>query len=205
MAQSYQEWQDAHIEANKAADEERRAEADKWADENAIEGGPSGPETPEQQAERVRAVRRTMIFGDTDTTAGVDATGTDVPSADNEGASVAVAEAEASDADANTDEARRQVDADARDESAEEVDEGADDQADADPFLAGRTQDGDSAADEQPAETPAEDASTLSAREKVGRIEAADSVEEVDRLAADDDRATVRQAAEKRRGELAEV
>lgn len=54
------------------------------------------------------------IFGDTDTTAGVGATGTDVPSANNEQATAIAAAVEATDSeeadDASHDEARRQAD-----------------------------------------------------------------------------------------------
>lgn len=97
-------------------------------------------ETEEEYRERIANVPG--IFGDTDTTAGADASGIDVVSADNEQATVAVAavDAAAQDGDeeaqnTSTDEARRQVDAEKHNESAEEVDAAsgdADDQAKAD-------------------------------------------------------------------------
>lgn len=136
--------------------------------------------------EHMRLARQTGIFGDTDTTAGVNASGTDVPSADNEAATVAVAakDAAAEDGDGDADDAgdaqaRRQVDASAGTTGfADEVDAGAAEQGDA------TTDVPDKAAD------------------KVDAIKTADSHAEVDRLAADDDRVTVKDAAEARREEL---
>lgn len=70
-------------------------------------------ETQEEYEERVAAARATGIFGDVDTTAGADAAGQDVVAADNEAATVAVAEADAEGLDVTDDEARRQASADA--------------------------------------------------------------------------------------------
>lgn len=131
---TYDEWAEQHVKAQQEhAEKAKQEQADSMGEP--IEGGPNGAETEEEQAERIAIVRRTMIFGDTDTTAGASATGTDVPSADNEGASVAAAEVDADQAegdedaeDVSHDEARRQVDVDAGTTfSAEEVDENAED------------------------------------------------------------------------------
>lgn len=69
------------------------------------------------------------IFGDLDTTAGPDAAGIDVVSANNEAATVAEAEVDASDSDeaegVTRGEARRQVDAGNTTPSAQEVEKGA--------------------------------------------------------------------------------
>lgn len=124
---TYEEWQESHVKAQMEAQEQARKDVEQASkDAETITGGPGGAETAEQQRERVAQVRRTMVFGDTDTTAGAGAVGTDVPSADNEGASVAAAEAASEDADVSHDEARRQVDVDAGTTlSAEEVTEDA--------------------------------------------------------------------------------
>lgn len=125
---TYEEWQEEHIKAQQKVMDENAKTLEK-SQKDAIEGGPSGAETPEEQEERVAAVRSVMIFGDTDTTAGAGAVGTDVPSADNEAAGVAAAEADSKGLDASSDEARRQVDVDAgTTASAEEVTENAPDE-----------------------------------------------------------------------------
>lgn len=200
MAQSYEEWQDAHIEEQRKLQNEAREELSVDA-EPAYEGGPSGPLSGEAAEEHLRNVRGTMIFGDTDTTGGTGANVTDVPSSDNEAATVAAAEVQA-DREAgdeqtegvSNDEARRQVDVAAgTTESAEEVDAGAEARAD---------EEGEG--DVSPANQEQGNQAQQTAAEKVRAIQEAESVEEVDELAADDERVTVRQAAEKRRGELAE-
>jgi hypothetical protein len=92
---------------------------------------PDEGETEEEYRARIAAVPG--IFGDIDTTAGGAAAGTDVPSAQNELATVAAAEVEAEKQDGNeeaqelsNDEARRQTDvASGTAASAEEVDAGA--------------------------------------------------------------------------------
>ena len=154
-----------------------------------------GGETREEYEERLRLVRATQIFGDTPT----DPTIGDVvvPAHDEEGANVAAAEvasqAEDGDndaADLSPEEAKRQLeplDADEVDEQAEDhsEDEGGD-------LWSGDTDRGSD-----------EDLSSLSAEEKVNRIESASSAEEVDRLAEGDSRVTVQRAADKKRSELA--
>jgi hypothetical protein len=130
--------QEASEAATKLGQEYRDAQREDA--EGAREDEGFEPETEEEYAERIRLARQTGIFGDTDTTAGAGASLTDVPSADNEGATVAVAEADAAAeagddeaAEASTDEARRQVDVEAgTTASAEEVDEAADDDDSAD-------------------------------------------------------------------------
>lgn len=124
---TYEEWQEQHMKDQMEAQEQARKDIEQASkDAEPITGGPGGAETAEQQRERVAQVRRTMVFGDTDTTAGVGAVNADVPSADNEGASVAAAEADAEGADVSPDEARRQVDVSAGTTlSAEEVTEDA--------------------------------------------------------------------------------
>jgi hypothetical protein len=76
------------------------------------EAGHDEGETEEDYNYRIANVPG--IFGDTDTTAGVGATGTDVPSANNEQATAIAAAVEATDSeeadDASHDEARRQAD-----------------------------------------------------------------------------------------------
>jgi hypothetical protein len=143
MAKNREEWAEEYKdeqleEQKKASDDVRSAAEDARFDE------PDTVETEEQYHERLAAVRGAMIFGDTDTTAGASASGTDVPSADNEAATVAVAEtvadAEEGDEDAedaSVEDARRQVDVSAgTTASAEEVDEGAEEQVEADPARA---------------------------------------------------------------------
>lgn len=105
----------------------QRADAEKAREEN-----PSQVETEEEYHERIRLASTTGIFGDLDTTAGADASATDVPSSNNEAATVAVAEVDAAAeegdeeaAELSTDEARRQVDVAGVQPSAEEADAGA--------------------------------------------------------------------------------
>lgn len=151
MAQTREEFEkEASQAATKLGEEyrdEQRAEA-----EGAREDSQFAPESEEEYAERIRLARQSGIFGDTDTTAGASASLSDVPSSDNEGATVAVAEADAQAAEgdeeaaeASTDEARRQVDVEAGTTAdAETVDEAADDDDEAD--------DEEEASDEVPAE-----------------------------------------------------
>ncbi len=75
-----------------------RKAAEKAREDNGADKG----ETEEEYYERIANVPG--IFGDTDTIAG------DVPSRNNEEATVAAAEVEASDDNATSDDARRQVD-----------------------------------------------------------------------------------------------
>lgn len=146
-----------------------------------------GNETREEALERIRQVRATQIFGDTPT----DPTIGDVvvPTHDEEAGNVAQAavdaEVEESDgdseaADLSPEEAKRQFEP-----SPSDLEEGGATVA-------------DSAADDS------EDAGELTAAEKVERIEAADSVSDVDALAEGDERVTVKRAADKRRAELSE-
>lgn len=133
MAQTREEFEKEASEAATKLGQEYR-DNQRSAAEDAREDSQFAPESDEEYAERVRLARQSGIFGDTDTTAGAGASLSDVPSADNEGATVAVAEADAQAAtgdedaaDASTDEARRQVDVEAgTTASAEEVDEAAD-------------------------------------------------------------------------------
>lgn len=96
-------------------------------------------ETEEEYRNRIANVPG--IFGDTDTTAGVGASGVDVVSADNEQATAVAAAVEAKDDDGDVshDNARRQADvqADAV-PSAEEVNAGADKDEDVKPRSARR-------------------------------------------------------------------
>lgn len=117
------EERDQAQELQKAFDESQKAAID------AREDQPSSAETEEQYYERIANVPG--VFGDTDT-----AIRQDVPSRNNEAATVAVAEADAQaeegdNPDVSVDEARRQVDitADAT-PSAQEVEKGADDNKD---------------------------------------------------------------------------
>jgi hypothetical protein len=134
MAKTREEFEKEASEAATKLGQEYRDEQ-RAAAEDAREDEQFAPETEEEYAERIRLARQSGIFGDTDTTAGAGASLTDVPSSDNEGATVAVAEADAQAAEgdeeaaeASTDEARRQVDVEAgTTASAEEVDEAADD------------------------------------------------------------------------------
>lgn len=117
------EERDQAQELQKAFDESQKAAID------AREDQPSSAETEEQYYERIANVPG--VFGDMDT-----AIRQDVPSRNNEAATVAVAEAgaqaeEGDNPDVSVDEARRQVDiaADAT-PSAQEVEKGADDNKD---------------------------------------------------------------------------
>lgn len=132
MAKNREEWEKEYV--SEQQDEQAKVAKQSRSDaEEARFDEPNEVETEEQYYERLNAVRGTMIFGDTDTTAGADASGTDVPSADNEAAQVAVAEAHAEGEDVTSDEARRQVDVSASGLDAEAVDEGADEQVADDP------------------------------------------------------------------------
>lgn len=117
------EERDQAQELQKAFDESQKAAID------AREDQPSSAETEEQYYERIANVPG--VFGDMDT-----AIRQDVPSRNNEAATVAVAEADAQaeegdNPDVSVDEARRQVNiaADAT-PSAQEVEKGADDNKD---------------------------------------------------------------------------
>jgi hypothetical protein len=156
-----------------------------------------GRETEEEAAARVAVVRQTQIFGDTPT----DPTIGDVvvPAHDEEASNVAAAEVasrvedgDEEAADLSPEEAKRQLEP----LSADDVQEGAEEEGGADA--------GDSVAagDTERTTEEGESDSEPSREELISQIEAADSVEEVDRLAADDERVTVQRAAEKRRGEL---
>jgi hypothetical protein len=124
---SYEERQESIVDDLKSEIEEIRSRAE--AEREAAK--PDEGETEEEYRARLAAVPG--IFGDTDTTAGAAASGTDVPSKDNELATQAVAEAEAAAEEgdeeaegATVDEARRQVDVAAgTTESSEEVESGA--------------------------------------------------------------------------------
>lgn len=153
-----------------------------------------GRETEEEARERVAQVRATQIFGDTPT----DPTIGDVvvPAHDEEAANVAAAEvaAQVEDgdeeaADLSPEEAKRQLEP----LSADDVEEGAEEQDDSDDVngLAPATDVSDDSTDEADA--------NLSAEEKIARIESANSAEEVDALAAGDERVTVQRAADKKR------
>lgn len=169
MAKNREEWAKEHTEEQSKLQQEFAEDQRSGAEEGRFDE-PDNVETEEQYHERLAAVRGSMIFGDTDTTAGASAAGTDVPSTDNEAAGVAVAEkdaqAEAGDdqaEDTSDAEARRQVDVNAgTTASAEEVDEGAEEQVEADPFRA------EAAADEDDEEdlTPAQKAARTRARNK---------------------------------------
>lgn len=139
-------------------------------------------ESEEEALERVRIVRATQIFGDTPT----DPTIGDVvvPTHDEEGAGADLA---AANADAED------VEGEDRDDllSDEEVKR----QGDTPQF---------EAAAEDLAEDEDDEPEELTAHEKVDRIKAASSVEEVDKLAAGDDHVTVKRAADKKREELSE-
>lgn len=123
-----QEASDALTKANQEFADAQRSDAEQTRSDN-----PDTGETQEEYQERVRLASTTGIFGDTDTTAGAGAVGQDVPSSNNEAATVAVAQADAAavqdpesdEANASVDEARRQVDVSGAQPSAEQVDEGA--------------------------------------------------------------------------------
>jgi hypothetical protein len=174
-----QEASEAH---QKFGEEERQRQLDEA--ERLRGEAPDAAETEEEYYQRVALARTAGIFGDTDTTAGVGANQTDVPSHDNEAATDAVAQADAAEeagedsdeANASDAEARRQVDVAGGQPSAEEVEAGAQAQGDTE---------GD----------------TL-AKDQIAAIEGASTVEEVDSLAEGDERVTVQDAAEKRKAEL---
>lgn len=148
-------------------------------------------ETEEEARARVAQVRATQIFGDTPT----DPTIGDVvvPAHDEEAANAAAAEvaAQAEDdedgdaADLSPEEAKRQLEP----LSAEDVQEGAEDQGNADEGAA-------------EADVTSENEGSRKAADVVADVENASSVEEVDSLAEGDDRVTVQRAADKRREEL---
>lgn len=148
-----------------------------------------GNETREEAEERIATVRATQIFGDTPTDPTI---GDTVAVAhDEEGANVAAAKVDAAAeegddeaADLSPEEAKRQNEA----LDAEEVDEAAEDDSDDDSTDLFSSDDDDDS-----------DSGDVTAAEKVRQIEAADSPEEVDRLAEGDDRKTVQKAAEKKR------
>lgn len=148
----------------------------------------NGGETREEYEARIAHVRATQIFGDTPT----DPTIGDVvvPAHDEEAANVVAAEvdARAEDGDEEADdlspeEAKRQLEP----LDADVVQDDADARADDDGFALGS----EASTDEADAD--------LTAKEKIARIEAANSVEEVNALAAGDDRKTVKDAADKKR------
>jgi len=121
-----EDFQKQNDDIRKAAEDAREAE-----------GAPTG-ETEEEYRERIANVPG--IFGDIDTTAGVGATGTDTLAADNEQATVdqAAATADAQDGDEEAAEqvqsgaARRQTQAAATGETAEEVNAASGDAEDQD-------------------------------------------------------------------------
>jgi hypothetical protein len=199
MAKTYKEWAEEHAttqaEEQRKGNEEVRAQLEK----DALDFGPAGPETEEETIERANLVRRTMIFGDIDTTAGASAGGTDAPVTDNEEATRASAEVDAKAAegdeeaqDLSNDQGRRQVSISSDlAESAEEASAGAE-------AREGAEGEGDVA----PAAMDEGHAAQQSASQKVEAIQQADSPEEVDELLGDDDRVTVKRAADKRKSEL---
>lgn len=151
-----------------------------------------GRETEEEALERVRLVRQTQIFGDTPT----DPTIGDVvvPAHDEETANVAAAEVDAraddgdeAAADLSPEEAKRQLEP----LDADDVQDGAED--------AGQTDEDADAAGVESEDADGSDEEDLTAAEKVERIRAAGSVEEVDALAEGDDRKTVQDAAAAKR------
>jgi hypothetical protein len=116
MAEETAEERDARIsdEARKLHQDQidqQREEAEAVLSERHAEG--PHIETQEEYDARVAAARTSGIFGDTDTTEGAGAVEADVVAADNEAATVAVAEADAQGLDVSDDEARRQASADA--------------------------------------------------------------------------------------------
>lgn len=157
-----------------------------------------GRETEEEALERVRVVRSTQIFGDTPTDPTIG--DVQVPAHDEETANVAAAEvaARAEDGDEEAaelspEEAKRQTEP----LSADDVQEGADEEGGADAgtsLTAGDT--------DRTTEEGSESDSDLTATEKVDKIRSAESVEEVDSLAEGDDRVTVQKAAEAKRKNL---
>lgn len=171
--QTRDEWAKEHEETQVKAQRDAQKEHDKWAEDNVLDESRNLALRGEEAEAHLAAVRSTQIFGDTDTTAGASASGTDVPSHDNEAATVAVAskDAQAEDgdddaADTTDEEARRQVDADAGTTGyAEDVDEAADDDDD------------DEEDDEEDVEddTPEED---LTPAQKAARTRAANKAKE---------------------------
>lgn len=167
MAKNREEWAKEHTEEQTKAQEDFAKEQREGAEGDRFDE-PDTVESEEEYHERLAAVRGTMIFGDTDTTAGASAGGVDTPSADNEAAGVAVSEkdaqAEAGDEEAEDTsdaEARRQVDVSAgTTASAEEVDEGAA-EADDDEGVAAQADD-----DEEENLTPAQKAARTRARNR---------------------------------------
>jgi hypothetical protein len=148
-------------------------------------------ESEEEAAERVRIVRATQIFGDTPTDPTIG--DIDTPAHDEEAANLAGAEVAARAEDGDEEAAElTQEEAKRQNEplSAEDVQEGADEESAEEAGVEG--------------EATEEDSGPRSAAEKVEAIKAASSVEEVDELAADDDRVTVRNAADAKRSELSE-
>lgn len=133
--QTRDEWAKEHEETQVKAQRDAQKEHDQWAEDNVLDESRNLALRGEEAEAHLAAVRSTQIFGDTDTTAGAGASGTDVVSHDNEAATVAVAEkdAQAEDGveeaqDASDDQARRQIDVDAGvTASAEDVDAAADD------------------------------------------------------------------------------
>jgi hypothetical protein len=187
-------------------------------------------ETPEPETSEEFFARRAdvslnsgLIFGDTDTTAGVSAGGTDVPVADNESATVTLAEADAAreagdlddgeHADGITDDqGRRQasgtsVTEEEQEKAAEEDRERGSGAPDSEGVGGVGASSSESDESEQAREDREEDEddSDVTADEKVEKINAAETVEEVDRLAAQDSRVTVERAADNRREELSKA
>jgi hypothetical protein len=182
------------------ADREKAAEeADAWAEENGLVAQASGVLKGDEAEEHRRAVGRTMIFGDIDTTAGASAGGTDVPTTDNETATVDVAEkdVQASLGDEDAEEvgdqqARRQGAVEAGiTESAEEADTGAE-----------AREENEGEGDVAPADVEGGHGAQTRAADKVRAIQEAETVEEVDELLDGDERSTVVHAAEKRKEQL---
>lgn len=132
MAQTREEAAAQAAKDNTEANEKYAKEQREWAEKSRGEQ-PDQAETESEYYARIQAARATGIFGDLDTSVGAE---NQVPSADNEAATVAVAEKDAAAeegddeaADASDNEARRQVDASAGTTGfADEVDEAADDQ-----------------------------------------------------------------------------
>lgn len=128
---SYEERQDSVVDDFKKEQEEVKQRALDAREE----AGPDKGESDEEYHARIAAVPG--IFGDTDTTAGGAAAGTEVPSAQNELATAAAAEVEARKQagddeaqDLSNDEARRQADVAGGAPSAEEVEKGAEEKTD---------------------------------------------------------------------------
>ena len=160
--------------------------------------GPGEPLTEENYPAHVAAVPG--IFGDTDTS-GTAGPGAEVPTKNEEFAGTVVAETEA-ETGAEVAEARRQVDAAAGGTFAEDVDQGAEEQDEAEE---GSTEPiNDQGADDAADDDADADDDGPTAAEVVEQIKDAETVEEVDELAEGDDRKTVKDAAETRRKQLAD-